>query len=165
MPKPSIIDLFKQHWFPSIVVLCCAVAGTTWAVEYQVFVMPRDFEIQSLEGDLARKNSQIESLAKIPTIVLDRTWLNDGDSSPCNDGSCFIHVDGIGQLGTGRLGVDLSVTVGTDQQPRKFRNVASGTPLPVSTPEAMYRVDINEIEKTRVGIDVTRHLIPKPMQK
>jgi len=135
------------------------------AVVDKLLVSPRDFKIQTLESELAKRNSQIESLAKVPTMVLERTWLNDGESSPCNDGSCFIRVDSIRPLETGRLGVDLSVTVGGEPQPRKFRNVASGTPLPVSTPDAMYRVDINEIEKTRIGIDVTRHLISKPAQK
>jgi hypothetical protein len=165
MPKSNIVDRFKRHWLPSILVLCCAVVGATWAGEYQAFVLPRDLQIHNLESELAKKNGQIESLAKIPTTVLERTWLNDGGSSSCSDGSCFIRVDGIRQLDTGRLGVELSVTVAAEQQPRKFRNVASGTRLPVATPEAMYSVDINEIEITRVGIDVTRQLIFKPCPK
>jgi hypothetical protein len=158
----SIADQFRRNWFASILALCCAVAGATWGVEYQVLVSPRDLIIHNLERELAEKNTPPTSASEkntSPKVVLQRTWVSEGNSLTVDDGSCFIHVDSVSVDD-----VDLAITVGAEQ-PRKFRSVRSGTRLTVSTQTAVYYIDIHEIHEKQVGIEVTRQWIPMPTKK
>ena len=157
----KFVDRFKQHWFVSTLVLCSGVAVATWALEYSVLVLPRDFEIHKLEREVGEKITERQPATTIPSVVLQRTWVSEGSSVTADDGSCFLHVDYIGPYR-----VDMSVTVGTEQ-PRKFKDVASGTRLTVQTHTAAYNIDVHEIEvnSKRVAIEVTRQLTPESSQK
>jgi hypothetical protein len=167
MPEPvadgkqmSIADRFRSHWFVSIFLVCCAVAVATWELEDRLVVSPLDSRIKILEGDLATKNSRLDGSAANPKIVLKRTWLNEGDSLTCDDGSCFIHIDHV----TPSLDVDVSITVGADK-PFHFTDVHSGRRLGAITDAARYYIDIHEIHDKQVGIEVIRESILKPTPK
>jgi hypothetical protein len=140
----TIVDRFKRHWFPSIFVLCSAVAVATWAVEYQVVVSPLNSKIDDLRREVEAKNSQTESAATISQIILEPTYLTKKSSVQTHDGSCLIRVDDIYQF-EGQLAVALSVTVGSATTP--FNNTESGKRLTVSTQNAVYYVDIVEIQE------------------
>lgn len=164
--RKNIADRFKDNWFVSIFALCCAVVTATWVVADHVRVSPRDHEIVTLKDEIAtlktkldEKNAQSLSLATIPKIVLQRTWVSMGGSVTTDDGSCFIHVDHVGPFS-----VRLSVTVGAEE-PKKLENVRSGTRLTLPTQTTVYYVDVHEINENKVGIEVTRQLVSKPTQK
>jgi hypothetical protein len=134
------------------------VAAATWRVEYHVLVSPRDFEIDKLRREAAERNAEPLNQGAIPTIVLQRTWVSEGSSVTVNDGSCFIHVDSVSAYH-----VDLSIAVEAEQ-PKQFRDEASGTRLTMLTKAAVYYVDVHEIHEKQVGLEVTRQLISKPTQ-
>ena len=172
----SIADRFRRHWFPSILLLCSAVAVAAWGIEYQVLVSPRDFKIQSLESELAAKKSQAESSAPTSQIALKPTYLSVGQSVTTEDGICLIHAEGIVYYLAGRyvapslnepeqagLRVKLSVTVGADKT--QFDPKPSGERLVFAAQDAVYYIDIIEIQSTQTSVEVTRQLIPRPTQK
>ena len=166
----SIADRFKNQSLISIFLLCCAAAVGTWAVENQLYVLPRDFTIQRLERDLAAKKNQTESStttshqndssATASQIIYKRGWVSKGHPISTDDGNCLIAVNDI----SGRPGeflVNLSVTV-EGEAPLKFQNVASEKRLSFFSREAAYYIDIAEITKTQVAIQVTRKRFQKP---
>ena len=163
----SVLERFKHHWLISIVLVCCAVAAATWGVSYQVLVSPRDFEIQRLERELAEKSAQPQSAETTASqsadttarLVLHRTMMSKDSSITTDDGGCLIRVEYVGAYD-----VDISVTLGTAQS-QTFKHVASGSRLNVSTPEAVYYIDVHEIHEKQVELEVTRLTLPKQPQK
>jgi hypothetical protein len=155
----SIAERFKQHPVVSIFLLCSAVAAAAWGVEYQVFVLPRDFTIQSLKGDLEKK----ESSAQSSEIVLKPTFLSVGDSITTSDGICLIHVEGILLPLVGHeLRVQLSVTGG--EVKTQYDPKPTGTRLLFVTEDdkSEYFFDVIEIQETKVSVSATRQLITRP---
>jgi hypothetical protein len=162
----SIAERFKQHPVVSIFLLCSAVAVGTWAVEYQVLVLPRDFKIKDLEDKLAAK----ESSSPTSEIVLEPTYLHVGDSIKTKDGICLIHVDRIlasqkASDSRSDLLVQLSVIGGEAQI--QYDPVPTGKRLLLVTEDAKYEYffDIIEIQTTQVSVSVTRQLVPKRTPK
>jgi hypothetical protein len=156
----KFVDRFKEHWFVSTLLLCAGVAAATWAVEYSVLVLPRDFEIQRLEREGKESRTQLQTKAAIPTIVLQRTWVSEGRSVTTDDGSCLISADSIGPYRA-----NISVTVGREQA-RKFKDQTAGSRITVSIPSAVYYIDIQEIlNDHQAAIEVTRQLTPESSPK
>lgn len=57
-----IAEMLKDNWLVSILLVCAAVAATTWKVSDEVFVKPRDFRIDVLQKQHETDEKQISQL-------------------------------------------------------------------------------------------------------
>jgi CheY-like chemotaxis protein len=48
--EPSLKDRFAKHWFISLICVCAAVATVTWQLAMNLYVHPRDFELERLKN-------------------------------------------------------------------------------------------------------------------
>ena len=50
VPSSSLKDRFAKHWFISLILICAVVAGVTWTLVMNLYVHPRDFELERLRS-------------------------------------------------------------------------------------------------------------------
>jgi hypothetical protein len=151
----SVIEEFKKHWIPAIVIICVAVAGTTWAVAIQVLVAPRDYTIDQLRHEI--QNLKAAPIPAQPSpgssdaTVLQETGVFEGSAVTATDGRCNIRIVKISGDS-----VSLSVRI-DDRDPEMYWNRAPGQRITVDAGSDSYYVDIHRTRGDIVDLAVYRH--------
>jgi hypothetical protein len=99
----GLLEKLKEHWLGGVILIGCAIAGTTWFIANEVLVKPRDFAIEQQKTSIADMRQKIKDLQEEkgngasdsshtpaapelrsagpsapPATALEPTWINEG---------------------------------------------------------------------------------------
>lgn len=156
--EPSIVERFKQHWLISAVLVCIAVAATTWEAAKELIVAPREYQIDQLKQENVKLREDIQKLetaALIPhsptdeiSLVYAETGVFENASITTNDGICSIHIVSVDQNQ-----VTLAVTIDT-ASPVAYKNQKAGSRITADAGERVYYIDLHRIRGNIVDLSV-----------
>lgn len=72
----DFLSKVKNHWIVSLLVICSVVSSITWTIEYNLYVVPRDFEITKLTNEITRLKDELTQIktnaGKIQDISVEK---------------------------------------------------------------------------------------------
>ena len=158
----TILDRLKQHWLISIVIVCAAVAGTTWKLAHELLVSPREYSLSQLKEENAKLKEELTKLKTASpttpvvegsptsgvTLALEQVGVFLNASATTADGRCSIRIDRIsGEYVTISVTVDASAPIAFDR--RKV-----GTRVPVDAGDRFYYIDLHRVRGDIVDLSV-----------
>jgi len=157
--KQSVIEKLKQHWFISVLLVCVAVAGTTWKVAHELLVEPREFQNSQLKEENLKLKEEIQKIKALtsanPAPLSDENplvYLEAGvfekASVTTNDGRCNIRV-----VSVSGDSVTLAVTIDS-LAPVVFKNEQVGSRVTADAGDKVYYIDLHRIRGNIVDLSV-----------
>lgn len=148
-----MIEKLKRHWFISVLLVCVAVAGTTWKVATEILVYPRDFQINLLQEENRQLKEQLASkthgVDESP-LVLTETGVFEGASITTSDGRCTVRI-----TSADVSKISLSVIVNSND-PIMFKGRLPGDRIAVDGGDFVYYIDLHRVRGNIVDLEVYR---------
>jgi hypothetical protein len=151
----SAVSKFQEHWLVSMLAICAVVATSTWAIEYHLFVAPRDFEIQQLREALARPqvNASQSPPAPVPSsearVLLSYVGVAVGSSITTSDGNCTVRLVSL----TG-ANATIEVMIGAET-PQVIERAPVGRRTVVRGKTQTYYIDLHRERGNMVDLSVS----------
>lgn len=148
----NMIDRLKGHWFIAVLLVCTAVAGTTWKLALEILVAPRDFQITQQHDEILRlKATQLTtrptSLAETP-LMLEQTGVFAGNSVTTKDGRCNVRI-----IKADKFGITLAIVVDSNK-PVEFKDRRPGDRVTIEANGRVYYIDLHRIRGDIVDLEI-----------
>lgn len=138
----KITTKLRKHWLVSLAIYTVSLVASTWYVANEIFVKPRDFELESLRR-------KYHSSVAVTSIVLQSTGVREGTSATTIDGGCLVAVQ---QVNSDSAVIKITIDNGT---PQLHSGVRSGDRLTVIGKKGAYFVDIQRFRGNLVDFVIS----------
>lgn len=171
-PDKNDADIFaklRRHWLASAVGLCSLVAGTTWLIGHQLFVAPRDFEIDRLKAEVTSLKEQLTQAREGPRsaiadpvpppenqLLLSYVGVAAGNSITTPDGALTVRI-----VRTFSSHATLEASIGAEES-HVFEGAEIGRRVIVPGATQTYYIDLHRERGNMIDLSVSSAPPRKP---